>query len=133
MIGLTSKDYVLALKMEESMAGVLVACSPACAIIFCIITSFWTNYSFRHPFLLTNFCIMLGNIVYLIAFDLDSAFLLFFGRFCIGIGGARVINRRYIVDTVSVKQRTRISTIFVASGALGMALGPLMGGGLSSI
>jgi len=44
----------------------------------------------------------------------------------IGFGGTRGIGRRYIADTVNVKNRTHISSYFVAFGAFGMAFGPLM-------
>ena len=76
---------------------------------------------------------MFGNLLYTLALDLNAPFLLFLGRFCIGVGGSRVINRRYIADTVSVSERTKFSAAFVAAGSLGMALGPFVAGGMTYI
>lgn len=133
LLGLTAKDYMLELKMPESLSGILVACTPTCALIFCVVMSFWTNVSFRKPFLFTTFAITLGNIVYAAAYEMSSPFLLFLGRFCIGVGGSRVVNRRYTAETVSVKLRTNYSAYFVFAGSFGMALGPFIGAGLTNV
>lgn len=133
LLGLTAKDYMLALQMPESYSGILVACTPTCAIVFCVVMSFWSNVCFKKPFLFTTVAVLLGNLVYASALDMNSPFLIFLGRFCVGVGGSRVINRRYIADTVSIKLRTRYSALFVCAGSLGMALGPFVGSGLTNV
>lgn len=46
------------------------------------------------------------------------------GRFFVGFGSARSINRRYIADVFSKADRTAASADFVSYAALGMAAGP---------
>lgn len=71
---------------------------------------------------------LIGNIMYFIAMDLDSAIVLFVGRFLVGLGGARCVNRRYVADYISIRLRTRFSVISVACATLGTALGSIIGG-----
>ncbi|VEU36731.1 unnamed protein product [Pseudo-nitzschia multistriata] len=48
------------------------------------------------------------------------------GRFLCGFGSAEVVNRQLISTCVSFKQITRASAFFVAAGAMGMSVGPLI-------
>jgi len=50
-----------------------------------------------------------------------------------GFGSARSINRRFIADTFSKRDRTAASAAFVTAGALGMACGPAMAAMLSQL
>lgn len=69
-------------------------------------------------------CSILGNIFYAIALPCNSLTLVMIGRLLNGFGSARSINRRYIADTCSPRERTAASANFVTAGALGMAAGP---------
>jgi Na+/melibiose symporter-like transporter len=52
------------------------------------------------------------------------------GRLLNGFGSARSINRRYVADTFSKKDRTAASAAFVTAGAMGMASGPAIASAL---
>ncbi len=45
------------------------------------------------------------------------------GRYLNGFGSARAINRRYIADTFSRRERTAASAAFVTAGALVRSFG----------
>jgi len=55
------------------------------------------------------------------------------GRGLNGFGSARAINRRFIADTFSKRDRTAASASFVTAGALGMACGPALAAVLSRL
>ena len=101
-----------------------MAMTPVASIIFAFMLSWWSNYSFKHPLIFGCVMILLGNIFYAIAYDLNSLTMLLIGRFLFGIGGARAVNRRYIADFVSMQSMTKYCSYFVAAGSLGLAVGP---------
>ena len=69
-------------------------------------------------------CSILGNIFYALGLPCNSLILVMIGRLLNGFGSARSINRRYIADTCTPRERTAASANFVTAGALGMAAGP---------
>lgn len=102
-------------------------------MISAVLCSWWTNYSFKRPLLCSAVLLSIGNLLYALAYDMPHGHsggwnwrlaMLLGGRFICGLGGARALNRRYIADLVSLRDRTRASGAFVAAGAVGMALGP---------
>lgn len=80
--------------------------------------SIWTNHSFRQPLLFAAVVCLLGNLLYTVAYDLNSLPLVIVGRLLTGAGAARALNRRYIADFVSHEKRTRASIGFVAASTL---------------
>jgi MFS family permease len=73
-----------------------------------------------------------GNLVYALAISYDSMAMAIGGRIICGFGSAEVVNRQMISGCVSFKQMTRASAYFVAFGALGMSIGPLIAAVLDS-
>merc|ERR1712232_1228245 len=53
------------------------------------------------------------------------------GRLLNGLGAARAVNRRFIVDAFNREERTSASASFVTAGALGMSAGPAIASLLS--
>ena len=50
----------------------------------------------------------------------------FWGRILVGFGSAEVVNRQLISACVSFQSMTAASALFVAAGAIGMSVGPLL-------
>lgn len=73
-----------------------------------------------------------GNLLYALAYDLNSLTVLLVGRILCGLGSARAVNRRYISDCVPLKIRLQASAGFVSASALGMACGPGLAGFLQT-
>ncbi|KAG8044246.1 hypothetical protein GUJ93_ZPchr0136g33678 [Zizania palustris] len=71
---------------------------------------------------------VLGNLMYALAYDVNSLAVLIVGRLLCGLGSARAVNRRYISDCVPLKLRLKASAGFVSASALGMACGPALAG-----
>lgn len=88
-------------------------------MVSCVLYSWWTNDNFKSPLLFSTVMLVVGNLFYALAYQLDSVALIMLGRLLNGIGGARGVNRRYIADHVSLLDRTHASSAFVAVGAIG--------------
>mmetsp|Transcript_12492 Transcript_12492/g.18201 ORF Transcript_12492/g.18201 Transcript_12492/m.18201 type:complete len:440 (+) Transcript_12492:38-1357(+) len=130
LLAVTAKDYSDALGVEEGFSGILTGVNWTAAVLCAFCYSFWSNYQFKVP---TAFCaglVFLGNLLYFLAYDANSSLVLVLGRLLIGIGGPRVINRRYIATYVSLSARTKWNTAYVAGSILGMGCGPFASAGL---
>lgn len=130
ILGLAAKDYSVYVGMSESFSGVLSSVNWAAAVIFTFIYSYWSNYQFKIPTLVCALFVVLGNFIYFWAYPYQSAWMLVIGRILIGIGGARVINRRYISTYVSLKERTAWNSAYVAGSIIGRGVGPIAAAGL---
>jgi len=122
----TSGEYAVHLGLRPSVSGVIVAMTPIAALISAVVYSYWSNFSFKSPLMCSTLLLVIGNLLYGLAWDSEITSLILIGRFVTGLGGCRAVNRRYIADNISVENRTKASAAFVAAGALGMACGPLM-------
>ena len=98
--------------------------TPNAALIATILYGFWSNYSYRNALIFAAISCFCGNIFYALALKYDSINMVLLGRFLVGFGSARSINRRYIADVFSKSDRTAASADFVSYAALGMAAGP---------
>jgi MFS family permease len=122
----TSAEYSEIMGQSKAMSGLIIGLSPAAALVSALVYSIWTNYSFKHPLVVSAAVAALGNLMYGVAFQMDSPNLLFYGRIVTGLGAPRGIARRYISDHVSYKHRTLAASHFVTASALGLAFGPLV-------
>ncbi|GFQ04312.1 spx domain-containing membrane protein at4g22990 [Phtheirospermum japonicum] len=80
------------------------------------------------PLVFSSIVLCVGNVMYAMAYDLNSIAILLIGRLFCGFGSARAVNRRYISDCVPLKIRMQASAGFVSASALGMACGPPLAG-----
>lgn len=127
--GPTSAVYIETLGGHKALAGLVIGCTPWAAMASTLLYSAWTSHNFKHPLLFSGFCLCIGNLLYGLALHFKSIELVLIGRIGVGLGGPRVINRRYIADVSPIAQRTAISATFVTLSAAGTAVGP----GLSAI
>ncbi|KAH8940061.1 hypothetical protein BDL97_15G068500 [Sphagnum fallax] len=129
----SSDEYAMLLNAPASLCGVIIGSMPLAALVSAFVYSWWSNFSYKSPLLLSSLILMAGNFMYALALYFNSVWLLLIGRFLCGLGGARAINRRYISDHVPVKQLTSASAAFVSASALGMAAGPALAGFFNNI
>ncbi|KAG0605422.1 hypothetical protein M758_9G057600 [Ceratodon purpureus] len=127
----SSDDYAQQLHAPATLCGVIIGSMPLAALVSALVYSWWSNFSYTAPLIVSTLILMTGNLMYALALYFNSIWLLLLGRFLCGLGGARAINRRYISDHVPVKQLTSASAAFVSASALGMAVGPALAGALS--
>jgi hypothetical protein len=120
----SSTMYVNELGAQDAMAGTLIGMMPIASFLSAIVYSVWTNHSFREPFLLSCSLLLGGNILYAAAYNYKSVGMALAGRFLTGLGGPKVIIRRYMADTTSLNIRTSVNAGFGMVVAAGSALGP---------
>jgi hypothetical protein len=107
--------------------------TPNAALVATVLYGFWSNYSYRNALIFAACSCVVGNILYALALYNHSIRMVLLGRFLIGFGSARSINRRYIADVFSKADRTAASADFVTYAAFGMAAGPAAAFGLGHV
>ncbi|KAK9832195.1 hypothetical protein WJX74_002578 [Apatococcus lobatus] len=122
----TVSKFLQHMGVDQSAAGLVIGCCDIASIPVTVAYSVWTNYSYKSPVICSAIACILGNIIYSASYDFRSLTMLFAARLATGLGSARAVNRRYIADFVSKKDRTKASGAFVSANAVGMALGPLL-------
>ena len=124
IIAPTSGQYAMRLGSTPALAGIIIGMTPNAALVATVLYAWWSNYSYKSAILFAAMCSLMGNVCYAMALSHRSLALVMLGRFLNGFGSARSINRRFIADNFSKRQRTAASADFVTAGALGMAAGP---------
>ena len=120
----SSAYYANALGGEDALSGMLIGAMPMANIGAAVVYSIWTNYSYRQPLFFAGLLIVIGNIMYSFAYNYRSITLCILGRAITGLGGPRLINRRYVADATPYSLRTAASASFAAATSLGAAMGP---------
>lgn len=122
----TNSKYISSLNSNGFMSGCVIAATHCAAIIFTFIYSNWTNKSYRQPILFSCFIYFIGNLLYSLAGNFMSVGVMTMGRFFIGIGSARVVNRRYLIDHIDKDHILHYSHMYVIMTCAGNLLGPLL-------
>ena len=115
----TCGQYASKLGSSEAFAGIIIGMTPNAALIATVLYGWWSNYSYKPALIFAAASSWIGNVCYAMALHYDSLTLVLIGRFCNGFGSARSINRRFIADTFTRRERTAASAAFVTAGALG--------------
>ncbi|TVU08864.1 hypothetical protein EJB05_42287, partial [Eragrostis curvula] len=124
----TADDYATSLGAAATVCGVIIGSMAVAQVFSSVYFSAWSNKSYFRPLLFSSVVLLLGNVLYALAYDLNSLTLLLVGRLLCGLGSARAVNRRYISDCVPPRIRMQASAAFVSASALGMACGPALAG-----
>lgn len=121
----TNGQYIASMNVSPYFSGIIMGLTPFAAIFSTIIYSFWTNFSYKSPMIFSCFCFFIGNFLYCYADYIMSIWMMGFGRFLIGFGGGRVINRRYLIEHVPKDYIMLFSLLYIVFTCLGMAAGTL--------
>ncbi|KAE9617404.1 putative SPX domain, major facilitator superfamily [Lupinus albus] len=124
----TADDYSMSLGAAPTVCGIVIGAMAVAQVFSSVYFSAWSNKSYFRPLVFSSIVLFLGNILYALAYDLNSIWILLIGRLFCGFGSARAVNRRYISDCVPLKIRMQASASFVSASALGMACGPALAG-----
>jgi hypothetical protein len=123
----TANHYAILLGTDGAFGATLVGASSFAAIFAAFLYSLWyTKSSFRSALLMSAVCPCLGNLLYAVAISYQSIQIAIWGRILVGFGSAEVVNRQLISACVSFRNMTHASALFVAAGAIGMSVGPLL-------
>ncbi|XP_019194690.1 PREDICTED: SPX domain-containing membrane protein At4g22990-like [Ipomoea nil] len=128
----TADDYSMSLGAAATVCGIVIGSMAVAQVFSSVYFSAWSNKSYFKPLVFSSIVLCIGNVLYALAYDLQSLPVLLIGRLFCGLGSARAVNRRYISDCVPLKIRMQASAGFVSASALGMACGPALAGLLQS-
>ncbi|GJN26683.1 hypothetical protein PR202_gb14634 [Eleusine coracana subsp. coracana] len=128
----TADDYSVSLGAAATVCGIIIGSMAVAQVFSSVYFSAWSNKSYFRPLVFSSIMLFFGNLLYALAYDLNSLTVLLIGRLLCGLGSARAVNRRYISDCVPVKIRLQASAGFVSASALGMACGPALAGFLQT-
>lgn len=120
----SSAYYANALGQSDALGGILIGAMPMANIGAAVVYSIWTNHSYRQPMFFAGVLIVVGNVLYSTAYNYRSVWMCILGRAITGLGGPRLINRRYVADATPYSLRTAASASFAAATSLGAAFGP---------
>ncbi|XP_062074182.1 SPX domain-containing membrane protein At4g22990 [Humulus lupulus] len=124
----TADDYSMSLGAAATVCGVVIGAMAVAQVFSSVYFSAWSNRSYFKPLVFSSIVLFMGNLMYAMAYDVRSIWVLLIGRLFCGFGSARAVNRRYISDCVPLKIRMQASAGFVSASALGMACGPALAG-----
>ncbi|KAG8065885.1 hypothetical protein GUJ93_ZPchr0004g38637 [Zizania palustris] len=124
----TADDYSISLGAAATVCGIIIGSMAVAQVFSSVYFSAWSNRSYFRPLVFSSIMLLSGNLLYALAYDLNSLAVLLLGRLLCGLGSARAVNRRYISDCVPLKIRLQASAGFVSASALGMACGPALAG-----
>ncbi|KAK6947708.1 Major facilitator superfamily [Dillenia turbinata] len=124
----TADNYSLSLGAAATVCGIVIGAMAVAQVFSSVYFSAWSNKSYFRPLIFSSIVLLLGNILYALAYDFNSIWVLLLGRLFCGLGSARAVNRRYISDCVPLRIRMQASAGFVSASALGMACGPAIAG-----
>ncbi|CAN1332870.1 SPX domain-containing membrane protein At4g22990 [Linum perenne] len=128
----TADDYSMSLGAPATVCGVVIGSMAVAQVFSSVYFSAWSNRSYFKPLVFSSIVLLIGNVMYALAYDSKSITVLLLGRLFCGFGSARAVNRRYISDCVPLKIRMQASAGFVSASALGMACGPALAGFLQT-
>ncbi|KAK4262707.1 hypothetical protein QN277_028236 [Acacia crassicarpa] len=124
----TADDYSMNLGAAATVCGIVIGAMAVAQVFSSVYFSAWSNKSYFRPLVFSSIVLFMGNLMYALALDLNSIWVLLLGRVFCGLGSARAVNRRYISDCVPLRIRMQASAGFVSASALGMACGPALAG-----
>lgn len=79
----TADNYSLSLGAAATVCGIVIGSMAMAQIFSSVYFSAWSNRSYRRPLLMSSIVLLMGNILYALAYDLNSISVLLIGRlFC---------------------------------------------------
>jgi hypothetical protein len=121
----TNSEYLQKIETDGIYSGLMMGLTPLAAILSSIILSKWSNYSYKQPMILSVIFFIIGSFLYASAYNFKSILMIAIGRFLIGLGSGRSVNRRYLIQFIPKTLITKFSFYYVLAGAVGLACGPL--------
>jgi len=119
-------EFVAYLDYSPTYAGVLLALTPLATTCFAMLYNVWTKSDYKLPILMALFLTICSNGIYIKAFQTKSMTLLMLSRFLFGLGGSKVIHRKYIANYVPKRHWGQFNQYINLSTFLGMTCGSLM-------
>lgn len=116
--------YLARLNASPFLTGIILGMTPLAAVVSTFGYSYLVNKGYRHTYYISLLSLICGNFLYSYADSVNSVMVMATGRIFVGFGGARVVNRRYLIEQVPDRMIMHYSLLYVIMICLGMAAGP---------
>lgn len=129
-LSITSYLYVQYFDLNTSISGIIQAAVPLGSFCFGFFWNWTTSFkSYKPSILLSIFLLCLSNVLYYVANmftnpNIKGIVVLVIARVILGIGGARLMTRKYVALTVKPFAATKYSSILVAVSSFAICAGP---------
>lgn len=80
----TADDYAVSLGAAATVCGVIIGSMAVAQVFSSVYFSAWSNKSYFRPLIFSSIVLFLGNILYALAYDLNSIGVLLVGRLLCG-------------------------------------------------
>jgi hypothetical protein len=120
----SNPGYLKKLDSSPFLTGVIISLTPLAAIISTFVYSSLINSGYKNSYFISVFCLIFGNFLYSFADYSKSVIIMGVGRIFVGLGGARVVNRRYLIEQIPNRLIMHYSLLYVVMICIGMATGP---------
>lgn len=80
----TADDYSLSLGAAATVCGVIIGSMAVAQVFSSIYFSAWSNKSYFRPLVFSSIMLFMGNMLYALAYDLNSIAILLIGRLLCG-------------------------------------------------
>ena len=128
--------YTEELNLDPAISGAIQAAVPLGSFCFGFLWNYVTSFkSYKLPMLVSIFLTLVGNVLYYLVQMLKSTdgkaslggiVLLVVSRLILGVGGARLMLRKYIAMSIKQWAQTTYSALFVAISFSAVCLGPAL-------
>jgi hypothetical protein len=82
----TADDYSVSLGAAATVCGVIIGSMAVAQVFSSVYFSAWSNRSYFRPLVFSSIMLFLGNLLYALAYDLNSITVLILGRLLCGYG-----------------------------------------------
>ena len=111
----------------------LMIMTPLGALFNYLYETFLFKKSTKKPIIISCLGLILGNLLYMLAPNLDFISFLFIGRFICGLFNLRTHNKMYIINFLTKKDVSFYLTMFHTASIIGLGVGFLINAGLLSV
>ena len=128
-LSLTSFIYAIALGVDQIISGTIQSVTPITAALFGFYLNYITlNNKYRNAYFLSLFLLIGGMILYYLAISFNDKeiigiIILLIGRLLLGMGGARLMTRKFVANNVKLWAQSTYSTILVTISLISICFG----------
>ncbi|KAG6521269.1 hypothetical protein ZIOFF_018380 [Zingiber officinale] len=83
----TADDYSMSLGAAATVCGIIIGSMAVAQVFSAVYFSAWSNKSYFRPLVFSSIVLFLGNVLYALAYDLNSLTILLIGRLMCGMCG----------------------------------------------
>ena len=121
----TNFFYIQEIKYDPVYSGLIMGMTGIGSLVSMTYINKWTKSSFKLPTLISCLLFLIGHSLYVLSFPTKNLVPMAIGRFLIGLGNNRILNRNYIIQFLTKNKMSKYLLYYQISSLAGLAFGPL--------